>query len=240
MVGTWINVAGIVLGGLAGSSKRGLLSPSLQSRAKILLAVATVLVSLTMTWRGLGGGPLDVLRQIALIILALILGNATGRLLGLQSLSNRLGRFARSRLESGTPSRDHAVGDGLLVGTVLFCASPMAFLGAFFEGLSGYSYVLVIKAVIDALAIAAMMPGLGWGLILSCIPVLAFQGSICQAAAYLEWSIRPYPDIANALLATGGLLVFCLALIILELKKIAVANYLPSLGFAALLGWLWW
>ena len=39
--------------------------------------------------------------------------------------------------------------------------------------------------------------------------------------------------------ATAGLLVFCIALIILELKKIELADYLPSLAFAPLLAW-WW
>jgi uncharacterized membrane protein YqgA involved in biofilm formation len=36
---------------------------------------------------------------------------------------------------------------------------------------------------------------------------------------------------------TGGLLVFCVALVILELKRIELADYLPSLAFAPLLAW---
>ena len=39
--------------------------------------------------------------------------------------------------------------------------------------------------------------------------------------------------------ATGGLLVFCIALIILDLKKIELADYLPSLVVAPLITWLW-
>jgi uncharacterized membrane protein YqgA involved in biofilm formation len=39
--------------------------------------------------------------------------------------------------------------------------------------------------------------------------------------------------------ATAGMLVFCIALIILDLKKIELADYLPSLVFAPLLAW-WW
>jgi hypothetical protein len=39
--------------------------------------------------------------------------------------------------------------------------------------------------------------------------------------------------------ATGGMLVFCLALIILDVRKVAVADYLPSLLVAPLLT-LWW
>jgi len=39
--------------------------------------------------------------------------------------------------------------------------------------------------------------------------------------------------------ATGGLLIFSVALVILQLKKIALADYLPSLVYAALIKWLW-
>jgi len=44
----------------------------------------------------------------------------------------------------------------------------------------------------------------------------------------------------DAVNATDGLLIFCVALIILEVKKVRVADYLPSLIFAPLLmRWLW-
>jgi uncharacterized membrane protein YqgA involved in biofilm formation len=35
--------------------------------------------------------------------------------------------------------------------------------------------------------------------------------------------------------AVGGLLVFCVAMIILDIKKLSLADYLPSLAFAPLL-----
>ena len=34
-------------------------------------------------------------------------------------------------------------------------------------------------------------------------------------------------------------MVFSVALVILELKKIELADYLPSLAFAPLLAWVW-
>jgi uncharacterized membrane protein YqgA involved in biofilm formation len=44
--------------------------------------------------------------------------------------------------------------------------------------------------------------------------------------------------LVDSINATGGLLVFCVALIILELKRLELADYLPSLAFAPLLAWL--
>jgi len=38
--------------------------------------------------------------------------------------------------------------------------------------------------------------------------------------------------------AVGGLLVFCVALVVLELKKFELGDYLPSLVTAPLVTWL--
>ena len=38
--------------------------------------------------------------------------------------------------------------------------------------------------------------------------------------------------------ATGGLLIFCVSLLIFEIRKVPVTDYLPSLIFAPLLTWL--
>jgi uncharacterized membrane protein YqgA involved in biofilm formation len=68
--------------------------------------------------------------------------------------------------------------------------------------------------------------------------VVAYQGTITLAA---QW-VAPWvsdPALMNAVNATGGLLVFCIALIILDLKKFEIADYLPSLAYAPLITWLW-
>ncbi len=43
----------------------------------------------------------------------------------------------------------------------------------------------------------------------------------------------------DAVTGVAGLLVFCVSLLVLELKKLEVADYLPSLAMAPLLAWLW-
>ncbi len=78
----------------------------------------------------------------------------------------------------------------------------------------------------------------GWGVVLAALPVLAFQGTITLACA--QW-LRPWLEahsLVDSANAVGGLLVFCVALIILELKRLELADYLPSLAFAPLLTWI--
>jgi len=67
---------------------------------------------------------------------------------------------------------------------------------------------------------------------------LALQGTITllclRAAPQLEAH-----GLLNSINAAGGLLVFSVALVMLGLKRIELADYLPSLLFAPLLTWIW-
>jgi uncharacterized membrane protein YqgA involved in biofilm formation len=70
----------------------------------------------------------------------------------------------------------------------------------------------------------------------SAFSVLAWQSAILKAVALLEPALR-HQDLVDSVNATAGLLIFCVALIILQLKKVAVADYFPSLALAPLLTW---
>jgi uncharacterized membrane protein YqgA involved in biofilm formation len=79
----------------------------------------------------------------------------------------------------------------------------------------------------------------GWSVILSAIPVLALEGAIIRGTALLAVSLGHSPlPLIDSIAATDGLLIFSVALIILEVRKIAVADYLPSLALAPFLTWI--
>jgi hypothetical protein len=93
----------------------------------------------------------------------------------------------------------------------------------------------------DGMATMAFSKTFGRGVMLSAIPVLAWQGAIIRCAELLRPALEHQPQpLIDSVNATVGLLVFCVALIILQLKKVAVADYLPSLALAPILTrWLW-
>jgi uncharacterized protein len=241
MIGTILNAAGILLGGILGLMLRRQLTNATQVGLKGALGVLVIFVGLKTTWTSLGGGFWLVLKQLAIVILALTLGRLTGRLLHLQKSLNFLGQYAKERFAKAGTDKSQRWSEGFITCTILFCVGPMAILGAIQDGLSGHWQTLGAKAVMDGLATMAFVGTFGWGAILAVVPVVAYQGTISLAAK----SLAPFfQDPANAPLlaalnATGGLLVFCIALIILELKKIELADYLPSLAWAPFLAWLW-
>jgi len=240
MIGTIVNAAGILIGGILGLTLRRQFTAATQVGLKGALGVLVIFVGLKTTWTSLGGGLWPVTKQLIIVILALTLGRLTGRLLRLQKNLNSLGRYASDRFAKAGSEKTQRWSEGFITCTILFCVGPMAILGAVQDGL-GQWQTLGAKAIMDGLATMAFVGTFGWGAILAVVPVVAYQGTISLAAKTLEPFLRDpiNAPLLNALNATGGLLVFCIALIILELKKIELADYLPSLAWAPFIAWLW-
>jgi uncharacterized protein len=238
MIGTALNVAGILIGGVAGLARRKPLSAANESFFKVALGVFTVFYGLRLTWISVNGTFLQVLKQLLIAVLALMLGKMAGRLLRLQKMSNHLGRQARERIVATKPADPRQLSEGFKTCAALFCAAPLAILGSVQDGLSGYYYPLAVKAVMDGLATMGFISMFGWGVMFAVLPVLVFQGTITLACAQY---LKPFLEthyLVDSVNATGGLLVFSVALVILELKKMELADYLPSLAFAPLLAWM--
>jgi len=239
MVGAIINSVGILAGGLCGWLVKKPISAQQQSVIKVLLGAATVWFGLKLTWLSLNGTAGQILKQLGIALLAMALGKIVGKNFRLQKFSNRIGQFATKKMAAVQAGAKSKFDDGFLVCTALFCAGPLAILASVQEGLKEFSPVFVIKAVMDALATMAFFPIFGWGVLVSAIPVLAFQDAIIFLLQRWEPMLRNQPwPLLDSILAVDGLLIFCVALIILQLKKIEIANYLPSLAFAPLLTWL--
>jgi len=240
MLGTALNAAGILVGGVLGLALTRQMKPSTQQMLKLLLGALTIYVGLKTTWSSLsfGEGFWSVMKQMTIVILAMMLGKVTGRLLHLQKGINHLGRYARERFEKSQTERPAKFGEGFVTASLLFCVGPMAILGSVQDGLDNQWQTLGVKALLDGLATMAFIATFGWGVILAVIPVVAYQGTITLCARLLEPYLRDNAVI-DSINATGGLLVFSIALVILEIKKVDLADYLPSLAFAPLITW-WW
>ncbi len=233
MVGTIVNAVGITLGGGLGLVLKNRLARTTESWLRLGLGGLTGYVGLRLTWTSLDGTFGQMLGQVGIVLLAMVLGKLAGRLMGVQRLSNKLGRFARVEMET-VPAGSGRFADGFKTCTVLFCAVPLGILGAVQDGLSAYYAPLFVKGAVDGLTAFALARQFGWGIIVSAIPVLAWQGTITLIAHALGPWLGAH-QLIGSVNATGGLLVFSVALVMLGLKRIGLADYLPSLLFAPLL-----
>jgi uncharacterized protein len=233
MIGTFINVAAILIGGSLGLLFGGRLSERLKTTVIAGMGLFTAVTGIKMFLE----------TQNSLVVLgSLVIGALLGEWWkiedGLQFLGERLEkRFNRPGSESG---RSAPYGDfvrGFMIASLLFCIGPIAILGSIQAGLAGDYSLLVIKSVLDGFAALAFASTLGVGVLFSAAMILLYQGTITLLAAQLN-AVVTKPMMAE-LTATGGVLLLGIAISsLLEIKKIRVGNFLPALVIAPLIVWV--
>lgn len=243
MTGAFLNALGILLGGLFGLALRRPLPVRVQLFFRSALGVLTVFFGLRLVWLSFNGTFLAALKQIFIALLAVMAGNLLGKLLGLQKMSNHLGRYAGTILHAGPSGARRNPGDGFSACTILFCVAPLGLIGAAADGLSNYFYLLAVKAVMDGLATLGSVKTLGWPAALSAFPVFFFLGVItlaCRlyAAPFLASHSPGGDDLVNSVNLVAGLVSCAVALVIFQVRKVELANYLPGLVLAPVLAWL--
>jgi len=242
--GAILNAAGILLGSLIGLSRRQGLSPATEAFFKLCIGLFTAFHGLRLAWMGLSGTFGQVAKQISIALLAVLLGRVLGRLLHLQKLSNTAGQYARKLIEATKPDSPDRFSNGLTVCAILFCASPLGILGAIQSvlpagpGGGGYFYPLGIKAVMDGLAMLGFVRMFGLGAVLSALPVFLFLSLISLGCTvYLETPLRTH-GLTDSVTTTGGLLLTVMSLVMFEVKRVELADYLPAVAVAPLLTWI--
>lgn len=237
MLGVGINAVGVLVGGIMGALRRAPVSAADEPKLKVYLGAATVFIGLHLVWIGLNGTFGSVMKQLFIVLLSLSLGKFIGRSLRLQKFSNSIGKYATDKLAKFKPG-ERGSSDGFIVTTLLVCANPLGVFASVDEGLNGFSWAFVTKGAMDGLVALSFLPVFGWTVLLAIIPLVAWQGTIFLLAKYWQPFLLQH-ELIDSINATNGLLIFCVSLIILNLKKIELADYLPSLAVAPLITYFW-
>jgi uncharacterized membrane protein YqgA involved in biofilm formation len=122
---------------------------------------------------------------------------------------------------------------GFVTASVIYCVGPLTILGSIQDGLGQGFSQLALKSVLDGFTSIALAASLGWGVAAAALSVLVVQGSLTAAAA-AAGNVMTSAEIA-AMTATGGLLLVGLALRLLRVRAIPVADLLPALVVAPLM-----
>lgn len=220
LLGTVINVAAIAVGTLAGLLLRRRLPERISSIAMQGLGLVTALIGIEM---------MITTGNVLIVLVSMVIGGVIGELLRIEERLESFGARVEARFsrEGGTFAR------AFVTSSLLYCVGPMAIVGALQDGLRGDYSILLTKSGLDGIASIAFASTLGIGVLFSTIPVLVYQGGISVGASMLQ----PYLStaIVNEMTATGGLLIVGIALNILKVAKIRVANLVPAILVAAIL-----
>ena len=162
-------------------------------------------------------------------LVSVIGGLVIGEALGIDGALKRFGDSLQKQFSKG----ESPVSRAFVTTSLLFCVGPLTVLGSLQDGLTGDYHLLALKSALDFIASLSFASVLGWGVLLSGVTVLVVQGTLTLSAGLLQGVVTE--PIISAMTATGGVLIFGLGLVLLELKEVRVANMLPALLIAPLL-----
>ena len=226
-LGTIINTAAIVAGGLLGLLFKNLLTKSMEDTS-----------SVCVLFIGIGGAMSQMLKLTdgvlatsgsMMLIICFVLGGLVGELLNIEGAFERFGAWLRKKTHNES---DSGFLSGFIHASLTVCVGAMAIVGSIQDGLLGDASLLCAKAALDAVIILVMTASMGKGCIFSAIPVAILQGGV----TLLSRVIAPVmTDAAIASLSfTGSVMIFCVGVNLIWGKTIKVANLLPTLVFAVI------
>lgn len=236
-LGTIINVAAIVAGGLTGHFTGKLFREEQQESLTKACGISVLFIAISGAMQGMlqiDGGRL-VSGKSMLVVLCLAIGTVFGELLGIENGFERFGEWLKEKTGN---SGDKQFVNAFVTASLTVCIGAMAIVGAIQDGIMGDYSTLAVKSVLDFIIIAVMTSSLGKGSAFSAIPILIFEGSITLLARLIAPLMT---DLAVAYLSlVGSVLIFCVGVNLVWGKKIRVANMLPAVLLAVLAAYLPW
>ncbi len=244
MGGTLLNMVTIAVGSALGLLVGNRLPERVQE--SIVTALGLVTLSFGVSNAFATGNPVITLLSVAIGVLL-------GEWMRLDVQLDRLGGWLQARFAggaSGASSNEENDGSeagadtarerfitGFVTASLVFCIGPLTFLGSVLDGMGdpiGFE-MLAIKSTLDGFASLAFAASFGIGVAFSVLTVFFLQGGLALlgmlAGNVMDEAMR------NETTAVGGILLMGLALILLDIKKPRVANFLPALVVAPLLVW---
>lgn len=236
-MGTIINSAAIVLGGLAGHFAGKLFHQEQQDALTKACGVSVLFIAIAGAMQGMLtiDGHALVSGKSMLVVLCLAIGTMIGELLGIENGFERFGEWLKKKTgNSGDPQFVNA----FVTASLTVCIGAMAIVGAIQDGILGDYSTLAVKAVLDLIIVAVMTSSLGKGSAFSAIPVFLFEGAVTLLARLVSPVMT---ELAIAYLSLiGSVLIFCVGINLVWGKKIRVANMLPAVLLAVISAYLPW
>ena len=228
-LGTILNSAGIVAGGLMGHFIGKRFKPEQQDSLNKACGVSVMFIAIAGAMSGMlqiEGNSLSSGKSM-LVVLCLAIGTVAGELIGIERDFDRFGEWLKVKTGNGG---DAGFVNAFVTASLTVSIGAMAIVGSIQDGLLNDYSTLAVKAVIDFIIIAVMTSAMGRGCIFSVIPVFVFEGGMTLLARLA----------ISYLSLVGSLLIFCVGVNLVWGKKVSVANMLPSVLLAVLAAYLPW
>jgi len=223
MLGTIVNAAAVIIGGLIGLLLKKNMPERVTSIYFQAVGLFTLAIGITMIIK---------MDHILIVVGSLAIGSLLGEWIDLENKANRMSNYLKKKFRIG----NERFSEGLVTAFLLFCIGSMTIVGAIDEGIKGSHELLFTKSLMDFFSAMLLASAFGIGVVFSAIPLLLFQGLLTLIAMWASSFFSPV--LIQGLTSIGGILLIGLGFNILEIKKIRIMNMLPSLIVVVLMLWL--
>ena len=233
MIGTIINTAGILAGGICGHLFGRVLKERHQETLTMACGVSTLFLGIAGAMQYMlhsdslpGGGGM-------LVVACLALGGLIGEIIDIERGFERFGEWLKQKTGN---AKEAGFVNGFVTASLTVCIGAMAIVGAIQDGMTGDWSTLGAKAILDLIIVMVMTCSLGKGCVFSAIPVFLWEGLVTLLAGALKPVMT---DLAMSYLSlVGSVLIFCVGLNLVWGKRIRVANLLPAVVLAVVAAFL--
>ena len=222
-MGTLINAIAIIIASIVGLMFKSKLNIHITNQLKLVMGLVLMLMGIGWFVRDFityDGVNFKTQHEL-LILLSIIIGTLIGSLLKLDE------RFRAFIKNIETKHKLPPIAEGFITASLIFCIGAIAILGVFQDVIEGNLTLLYIKSILDFITAMILASTLGFGVLLSFISVLIYQGLIMLIAIFFAPFLPP--DLMVMIGLVGNILIVALSLEFLEIKSIKVLNMLPSL-----------
>ena len=168
-------------------------------------------------------GASDLSRPV-FILISIVAGVAVGELVDLDEKFIRLGHFLQDKFAK---EGDGNFAKGFIQASLLFCIGSMTVVGAMQSGMDNTHSVLYAKGLIDGVSAATFAMGMGIGVGFAALSVLIYEGGLTLLAGVVA------PIMSEEIVALsstiGSLFLIGMALNMLKLTDLKIANFLPAM-----------
>ena len=224
-LGTIINTAAVIAGGLIGICLKKGMKQKMQDTLMHACGVSVIFLGIFGTLSKMN----IVENSDMVLILSLVIGSLIGEWLDIEQKMDLIGEKIKAAVKA---QNDSKFVDGFVNVSLIICVGAMAIVGSIQDGISGDYSMLAAKAILDFVIVMVFASTYGIGAIFSAALIFLYQGGITFAAA--AFGSFASEAIINHLSFVGSALIFCVGINVGFGKRINVGNMLPALIIAAL------
>ena len=229
-MGTLINVIAVLIGSTIGLVLGNRLPAKIQQTVMNGLGLITIAIGLQMALQT---------QNMLIVMASVLIGGILGEWWRIEDGLQSVGHWLEEKFGNKDAAQNgQSFTKAFVTTSLIYCVGPLSIVGSILDGLTGDYQPLAIKSMLDGFASMAFGASLGPGVLFSTLTIFIYQGGM----TLLAWlfgqnlgNITAQTPAVIELTATGGVLIMAIGLILLELKPIRVANFLPATFIAPLI-----